>query len=100
MEKVEFSSMYGKMKDKRLDGSVIVNNKVVSIGQIILIKNEMRYYDLVEVKNIFKSPFNGEILIKVKSLEFDKCEYIISTEKILAKLVQVEDDFNDYFKRK
>lgn len=87
-------------KVERLDGSVIVNNKVVSIGQIILVKNEMRYYDLVEVKNIFKSPFNGEILIKVKSLEIEKCEHIISTDKILGKFVQLEDDFNDYFKRK
>ena len=99
MEKIELSTMYGKMKNKKLEGSVNVNNKVVSIGQVIIIKNEMSVYDIVEVANIFKSPFNGEILLKVKPLNSKYCD-IISTDKILAKLVQVEDDFNDYFKRK
>lgn len=80
-------------------GAIVINNKVISIGSVKLVKNIERYYDVVEVIDIFTSPFSDENVIKVKSLLIRNSTYNITTNELLGNIVQLEDDFYEYFKK-
>lgn len=80
-------------------GAIVMENKVVSIGSVKLVKNIERYYDVVEIVDIFISPFSNENIIKVKSLLGKRLPYNITPNEILGNVVQLEDDFYEYFKK-
>lgn len=80
-------------------GAIVINDKAISIGSIKLVKNIERYYDVVEVIDIFISPFSKENIIKVKSLLIRNSTYNITPNELLGNIVQLEDDFYEYFKQ-
>lgn len=80
-------------------GAIVINDKAISIGSIKLVKNIERYYDVVEVIDIFISPFSKENIIKVKSLLIRNSTYNITPNELLGNIVQLEDDFYEYFKK-
>lgn len=79
--------------------AIVINDKAISIGSVKLVKNIERYYDVVEVIDIFISPFSNENIIKVKSLLGKRLPYNITPNEILGNVVQLEDDFYEYFKK-
>lgn len=80
-------------------GAIIIENKAVSIGSVKLVKNDFKYYDVVEVIDIFVSPFSNENIIRVKSLSEKNATYNITPNELLGNVVQLEDDFYEYFKK-
>ncbi len=80
-------------------GAIVINDKAISIGSIKLVKNIERYYDVVEVIDIFISPFSKENIIKVKSLLIRNSTYNIIPNELLGNIVQLENDFYEYFKQ-
>ena len=43
-------------------GAIVMENKAVSIGSVKLVKNIERYYDVIEVVDIFISPFSLSLI--------------------------------------
>lgn len=80
-------------------GAIIIENKAVSIGSVKLVKHDFKYYDVVEVIDIFVSPFSNENIIRVKSLSEKNAIYNITPNKLLGNVVQLEDDFYEHFKK-
>ena len=58
-------------------GAIVINDKAISIGSIKLVKNIERYYDVVEVIDIFISPFSKENIIKVNKKMEKTTKYVV-----------------------
>lgn len=74
-----------------------MENKQIKKGDILLVKNSMRYIDVVSVLNVFYSVINDENILFVSSLIFKGKSYINKDEILgiidLAEGVECDEDF-------
>lgn len=75
-------------------------NKEIKIGDKLVVKNEFRYFDIVEVIDIFKSNSNGQLIYEIQSIGFAE-KRIICFDYILGILDVIEGvNIYDYITEK
>lgn len=92
-----------EMEDfKKITNSNTYNklNKEIKIRDNLVVKNEFRYFDIVEVLDIFKSNSNGQLIYEVQSIAFTE-KRIICFDYILGILDVIEGvNIYDYITEK
>ena len=80
--------------------NIIIKDKLFRVGDLLIAKNLMRLYDLVEIKDILFNINTDEFVFYVNSLDF-KDVYYIKYDDILGEVILKEGvDLYELFKRK
>lgn len=95
MEKINYSSFYGNF-DKKLN-----NNYKLKIGNILVVKNDFRYFDIVKVIDIYTSESSNKFIIANKSLiAKNELTYLKDISEILGIVLLnegvIKNDFNKF----